>query len=181
VPAPVTGRAGELLVGVVVRAHGLRGELGVEVRTDSPEERFAPGARLLARRAGEADVMLTVAAVRAHTGRLLVTFDEVPDRTTAEGFRRARLLVESSSLAPTEDPDEFHDHELEGLRAELEDGTVVGTVREVVHGPGGDLLVLARPGAPDGLVPFVHQIVPTVDVVGGRLVLTPPEGLLDAD
>ena len=180
-PAPVTGRAGELLVGVVVRAHGLRGELGVEVRTDSPEERFAPGARLLARRAGEADVMLTVGAVRAHGGRLLVTFDEVPDRTSAEGFRRARLLVEAASLAPTEDPDEFHDHELEGLRAELADGTVVGTVREVVHGPGGDLLVLARPGAPDGLVPFVRQIVPTVDVGGGRVVLTPPEGLLDAD
>jgi 16S rRNA processing protein RimM len=183
-PAPVTGRAGELLVGVVVRAHGLRGELGVEVRTDSPEERFAPGARLTARRAGFPDVTLTVGSVRPHAvagsqGRLLVTFDEVPDRTAAEDFRRARLLVEAASLAPTDDPDEFHDHELEGLRAELEDGTAVGTVREVLHGPAGDLLVVARPGAGDALVPFVHQIVPAVDVAGGRLVLTPPEGLLD--
>jgi 16S rRNA processing protein RimM len=180
VPAPVTGRAGELLVGVVVRAHGLRGELGVEVRTDSPEERFAPGARLVARRAGAPDATVTVATARPHSGRLLVTFDEVPDRTTAEDFRRARLLVDVSALRPSDDPDEFHDHELEGLRAELEDGTVVGTVREIVHGPAGDLLVLTRPGAEDGLVPFVHQIVPTIDLAGGRVVLTPPDGLLDA-
>ena len=58
-------------------------------------------------------------------------------------------------------------------------GTTVGTVREVVHGPGGELLVLARPGVPDALVPFVRAIVPTVDLDGGRVVLTPPEGLLD--
>jgi 16S rRNA processing protein RimM len=179
VPAPVTGRAGELLVGVVVRAHGLRGELGIEVRTDSPEERFAPGVRLLARRSGFPDVTLTVGSVRPHSGRLLVTFDEVPDRAAAEELRRARLLVQAASLAPTGDPDEFHDHQLEGLRAELADGTVVGTVREILHGPAGDLLVLARSGAGDALVPFVHQIVPTVDLDGGRVVLTPPEGLLD--
>ncbi len=61
-------------------------------------------------------------------------------------------------------------HELEGLRAELADGSVVGTVREVVHGPGGELLVLARPEAPDALVPFVRAIVPTVDLAAGRLI-----------
>lgn len=165
----------------MVRAHGLRGELGVDVRTDSPEERFAPGARLVARRAGEADVTLTVGAVRPHTGKLLVTFEEVPDRTAAEPYRGARLLVEAATLPPPDDPEEFHDHQLEGLRAELEDGTAVGTVREVLHGPAGDLLVLSRTGAPDALVPFVHQIVPVVDLAGGRVVLTPPEGLLDAD
>ena len=48
-----------------------------------------------------------------------------------------------------------------------------------MHGPGGELLVLARPERPDALVPFVRAIVPTVDLAGGRLVLTPPEGLLD--
>ena len=52
-------------------------------------------------------------------------------------------------------------------------------MREVVHGPGGELLVLARPDAPDALVPFVAAIVPTVDLDAGRLVLTPPDGLLD--
>jgi 16S rRNA processing protein RimM len=177
-----------LLVGVVVRPHGLRGELVVEVRTDSPEERFAPGVELAARRpAGSrapADLpapppALTVESARAHSGRLLVRFAEAPDRTAAEGLRGVHLLVDAATLPPTGDPDEFHVHELEGLRAELADGTVVGAVREVVHGPGGELLVVSRPDLPDALVPFVTAIVPTVDVAGGRVVLTPPDGLLD--
>ena len=70
-------------------------------------------------------------------------------------------------------------HQLEGLRAELEDGTVVGTVREVVHGPGGELLVLARPDAPDALVPFVPRSCrPSTSTAAGSC-STPPEGLLD--
>ncbi|MDN5932725.1 MAG: ribosome maturation factor RimM [Pseudonocardia sp.] len=180
-PAPVRGRAGARRVGGGGRAHGLRGELGVDVRTDSPDERFAPGAALLARRAGAPDTTLTVEAVRWHSGKLLVRFVEIPDRTAAEPLRGTRLLVHTSELAPTDDPDEFHDHELEGLLAELADGTVVGTVREILHGPAGELLVLARPDAPDALVPFVHAIVPTVDLTAGRVVLTPPDGLLDVD
>jgi 16S rRNA processing protein RimM len=169
-----------LLVGVVVRPHGLRGELVVEVRTDSPEERFAPGAVLIRRSATGADEgRLTVEAARPHSGRLLVRFVEAVDRDAAEALRGARLLVEVATLPPTGDPDEFHVHQLEGLAAELADGTVIGTVREIAHGPGGELLVVARPDAPDALVPFVRAIVPTVDLDGGRVVLTPPEGLLD--
>jgi 16S rRNA processing protein RimM len=171
----------EYLVGIVVRAHGLRGELAVDVHTDSPGERFVPGSVLAARRAnGEPVGELTVESVRTHSGRLLVRFVEAPDRTAAEELRGTRLLIAADALPPLEDPDEFHAHQLEGLRAELEDGTVVGTVREVVHGPGGELLVVARPDLPDALVPFVRAIVPVVDLDGGRLVLTPPEGLLDA-
>jgi 16S rRNA processing protein RimM len=172
----------ELLVGIAVRAHGLRGELAVDVHTDSPEARFAVGSVLVARTAGGAPAgNLTVESARSHSGRMLVRFVEVPDRTAAEALRGTRLLIGADALAPPDDPDEFHVHQLEGLRAELEDGTVVGTVREVVHGPGGELLVLARPELPDALVPFVRAIVPTVDLDGGRVVLTPPEGLLDAD
>ena len=153
----------------------------MDVRTDSPRERFAPGAVLVARRAGAPDSTLTVESTRDHSGKLLVRFVETPDRTAAEELRGTRLLVDVTSLGPTGDPDEFHDHQLEGLRAELEDGTVVGTVREILHGPAGELLVLARRDAPDALVPFVHAIVPTVDLDGGRIVLTPPDGLLDID
>jgi 16S rRNA processing protein RimM len=169
-----------LLVGIVLRAHGLRGELVVDVRTDSPQERFAPGAVL--QRAGADGVglgVLTVEAARPHSGRLLVRFAEAPDRDAAEALRGSRLLVDPAALPPPDDPDEFHVHQLEGLPVELVDGTAVGTVREIVHGPGGELLVLARPDAPDALVPFVRAIVPTVDLDGGRVVLDPPEGLLD--
>jgi 16S rRNA processing protein RimM len=174
------GPAAALLVGVVVRPHGLRGELVVDVRTDSPEERFAVGAVLTRAGAdGVAEGVLTVESSRPHSGRLLVRFAETPDRSAAEALSGTRLLIDPATLPPTGDPDEFHVHQLEGLAAELADGTVVGTVREVVHGPGGELLVLDRPHQPDALVPFVRAIVPTVDLDGGRVVLTPPEGLLD--
>ena len=169
-----------LLVGVVVRAHGLRGELVVGVRTDSPEERFAPGAVLARRLPDGADAgLLTVETARPHSGRLLVRFVEAADRDAAEALRGSRLLVDAATLPPTGDPDEFHVHQLEGLAVELADGTAVGTVREIAHGPGGELLVVARPDLPDALVPFVRAIVPTVDLDGGRVVLTPPEGLLE--
>jgi len=168
-----------LLVGVIARPHGLRGELVVEVRTDSPEERFAPGAELVARRAGAPDGVLTVESSRPHSGRLLVRFVEAPDRDAAEALRGIKLVVDVGSLPPPSDPDEFHAHQLEGLRVELADGAVVGTVREIAHGPGGELLVVAREDLPDALVPFVTAIVPVVDLDGARVVLDPPEGLLD--
>lgn len=177
-----TGRiTSEVLAGVAVRAHGLGGEVAVQIHTDSPEERFAPGTVLTARRAGVPDGVLTVESSRPHSGKLLVRFVEAPDRTAAEALRGTRLVVPVDALAEPDDPDEFHVHQLEGLRAELEDGTVVGTVREVLYGPGGELLVLARPELPDALVPFVRQIVATVDLDAGRVILTPPEGLLDVE
>lgn len=177
---PTADGPAPLLVGVVLRPHGLRGELVVDLRTDSPQERFAPGAVLTRAGADGARLgVLTVEVARPHSGRMLVRFAEAPDRDAAETLRGSRLLVDRAALPPTGDPDEFHAHQLEGLSAELADGTVVGSVREVVHGPGGELLAIARPGAPDALVPFVRVIVPTVDLDGGRVVLDPPEGLLD--
>lgn len=106
-------------------------------------------------------------------------FEEVLTRDVAETLRGALLIADTSTLPPTEDPDEFYDHELEGLRAELADGTVVGKVLEIVHSPAGELLSIEHDGR-EVLVPFVKAIVPAVDVAGGRVVLDPPEGLLDA-
>lgn len=166
-----------------MKPHGIRGELAVDVRTDSPEERFAPGAVLTGKDRGGRARPLTVAAVRPHGGRLLVRFSEIPDRTAAEEVRGVTLWVDVADLPPIDDPDEFYDHELEGLRAELVDGTVVGTVREVVHSPGGELLAVEveePEGRREVLVPFVMAIVPRVEVGEGRVVLDPPEGLLEA-
>jgi 16S rRNA processing protein RimM len=163
------------VVGRVVKVHGLRGELVVEPSTDDVETRFAPGARLRLPDGG----FLTVLGARWHSGRLLLAAEEVTDRDAAERLRRAVLSAPPSDTAP-EDPEEFHDHQLEGLRVELADGTVIGTVSAVDHGAGGDLLVVDRDGG-ELLVPFVHAIVPTVDVAGGRVVLDPPDGLLDPE
>ncbi|SFW91166.1 ribosome maturation factor RimM [Amycolatopsis australiensis] len=169
----------DVVVGRIAKAHGIRGELAVDVRTDSPDERFRVGAAVTTKLRDGSKRELTIAAAREHSGRLLVRFEEVQTRDVAETLRGALLTVDTDALPPTEDPDEFYDHELAGLRAELLDGTVVGKVVEVVHSPAGELLELDVDGR-SALVPFVRAIVPTVDVAGGRVVLDPPEGLLDA-
>lgn len=169
----------DVVVGRVAKAHGVSGELAVELRTDSPDERFADGAVLRARLRDGSRRELTVQSTRPHSGRLLVRFEQVATREVAESLRGCLLYADTADLPPTDDPDEFYDHELEGLAVVLEDGSEVGTVAEVVHVPGSELLAVNRPDGSQSLVPFVRDIVPEVDVRGGRVVLTPPEGLLD--
>jgi 16S rRNA processing protein RimM len=170
----------DVVVGRVAKAHGITGELAVDVRTDSPEMRFALGAKMQAKLRDGTSRSLTVAAARPHSGRLLVRFEEVVTRDVAETLRGTLLLGSTADLPPTDDPDEFYDHELEGLDAQLTDGTSIGTVKEILHGAAGELLVVKRETG-EALIPFVREIVPTVDVRGGRVVIDPPEGLLDAD
>lgn len=169
----------EVVVGRVVKAHGLGGEVAVEVRTDEPGLRFAADATVTARRRDGSTHPLTVLSSRPHQERLLVRFTEITTRELAEALRGALLVVDAAGLPPTEDPDEFYDHELEGLAARLPDGTPVGTVLEVAHGPGSDLLVLKLDGGREALVPFVREIVPEVDLETRQVVIDPPEGLLE--
>ena len=178
----------ELVVGRVAKSHGVRGELVVEVRTDEPELRFSPGARLRGRAPrSEAVDIFTVESAREHSGRLLVRLEGVDDRTAADALRGTLFLVDTDDLPPSEDPDEFYDHELEGLSVRLADGTEIGTVNEVLHSAAGELLSI-RAGAGAGgragreiLVPFVTAIVPTVSLAEGLIVIDPPEGLLDEE
>jgi len=165
-----------LAVGRIGRAHGIRGEVSVEIRTDDPGARFAPGSSLAAD--PESVGPLTVETVREHSGRLLVRFAGFDDRTAAETLRGTVLLVDSSEIPPTGDPEEFHDHELIGLLVVTADGAEVGEVVNVEH-LGQDLLVVRRSGDDDTLVPFVRAIVPEIDVPGGRVVIDPPPGLLE--
>ncbi|MFI9384687.1 ribosome maturation factor RimM [Kutzneria sp. NPDC052558] len=168
------------VVGRVVKPHGIRGELVVDVRTDSPEERFAPGAVLATRARDGASGTVTIAAARPHTGRLLVTFEGVAGRDAAEAMRGLLLVVDAADIAPSDDPEEFYDHELEGLEVVDVQGNRIGVVAEVLHTAASDLLSVRRPDGGEALVPFVADIVPTVDVAGGRVIVDPPEGLLDA-
>lgn len=160
----------------MAKAHGITGELSVDVRTDVPELRFADGAVLAARTRDQRTRNVTVQMARPHGSRLLVRFAEIPDRTAAEGMRGAVLLADTDDLPPTDNEDEFYDHELSGLAAVLADGTPRGTVREVLHTPGGELLAVDFDGR-EVLVPFVRAIVPTVDLEKRRVILDPPEGL----
>lgn len=166
----------QLTVARIGRAHGLRGEVALDLRTDSAPDRLAVGASL---RTEPADVgPLTVAGSRVQQGRWYVTFAGVADRTAAEALRGVELVVD----APASDEDDaWYPHELAGLRAEHVDGRVVGEVVGLEHAPAHDLLVVREPDGARTLVPFVRAIVPVVDVAGGRVVLDPPGGLLAAD
>ena len=164
----------------MIRPHGIRGEVAVEVRTDDPDERFAAGSVLGTD--PQAAGPLTVESTRWHSGRLLVSFAEVADRTQAELLRGVWLTVDAAQVTPSEDPDEFHDHQLVGLTVVTAAGEPVGVVTDVRH-HGQDLLVIepaaGSPRRGQILVPFVAAIAVDVDVAGGRMVIDPPAGLLD--
>ncbi|WPF65348.1 MULTISPECIES: ribosome maturation factor RimM [unclassified Corynebacterium] len=164
----------ELMIGRVIKSHGIRGEVSVEATTDEPEERFAVG-QVLTGRQNKKDRELTVRAMRPHKGRLLLMFEEVPDRTAADSLRGMQFFAE-----PREDGDDegFYDHELEGLRV-LHSGAEIGTVTGVMHGPHRNLLEVTLESGKEALVPFVEAIVPEVDLSAGTVTITPPEGLLE--
>jgi 16S rRNA processing protein RimM len=166
-----------LTVGRIVRPHGIRGEVLVEISTDEPAQRYAVGSTLVTDR--PLPPALTVDAQRPHQGRLIVAFREVPDRDVAETLRGVLLQVDSDAVPPPADPDEFHDHQLVGLSVVDPSGEPVGELVRIDHAPAADLLVVARTGGGTALVPFTKGFVPEVDLAGGRVVIDPPPGLLD--
>lgn len=172
----------ELVVGRVAKAHGITGELVVDVRTDDPDERFAPGNRLWlkpARGGGGQDVVIESA--RPHSGRLLVRLPGVSDRNGADALRGHLFVVDSAGLPPIDDPDEFYDHQLEGLSVRTVDGQDLGSVSEVLHTAAGELLSVRTAEGREVLVPFVSAIVTSVSLADRLVEIDPPEGLLDLD
>ncbi|MDG3011011.1 ribosome maturation factor RimM [Rhodococcus sp. D2-41] len=174
----------ELVVGRVVKSHGIRGELVVEVRTDEPEQRFAVGTQLRGHKPRESKASsYTVEAAREHSGRLLLRLEGIADRDTADALRGTLFVVDSADLPPSDEEDEFYDHELEGLVAWTVGGEQVGTVVEVLHSAAGELLSIRPAGQDSGeiLVPFVAAIVTAVSLADGTVTIDPPEGLLNPE
>jgi 16S rRNA processing protein RimM len=172
-----------LVVGRIGRAHGIKGEVSVEPRTDEPERRFAVGSTLIAR-APDGVVRpggLTVAASRWHQGRLLLRLEELADRTAAEAVRGTLLEVPLDPDESPEDPEEFYDHQLIGLSVTVGDAAPVGTVVGVEHNGAQDLLDIELEDGTEVLFPFVGALVPVVDVAGGRIVVDDRPGLLRAE
>ncbi|MBA0051813.1 ribosome maturation factor RimM [Streptomyces sp. AJS327] len=166
----------QLVVARIGRAHGIKGEVTVEVRTDEPELRLAPGAVLATD--PPATGPLTIETGRVHSGRLLLRFAGVADRSAAEALRNTLLVAEVDPDVQPEDPEEFYDHQLIDLDVVTRDGGAVGRVAEISHLPGQDLIVVARPEGGEALIPFVTEIVPEIDLDRQRLVIDPPPGLL---
>ncbi|RAV34466.1 ribosome maturation factor RimM [Corynebacterium heidelbergense] len=177
-------------IGRVVKPHGVRGEVVVEVTTDDVNRRFAPGSQLDGVQ-GTRGKTLTVRGMRPHQGRMLIAFEEITDRTSAESLRGLSFYAEP---LPEEDGESFYDDELVGLAvhngltriASEGCGPSIGHISGVQHTPAGQLLeVLIDEGSnlPNAgrsvLIPFKRPIVPIVDLEAGLIVIKPPEGLLE--
>lgn len=162
----------DVVVARIGKPHGVRGEVTVHVRTDDPQRRLAVGATLRTQPASRGPV--TITGNRRHKEIVLLTLEGVADRDAAEELRNTLLLAEPESSA---DNDEWHPHELQGWAVTLADGTAVGEVVDLLVGPAQDIVVVSVAGE-EYLVPFVTEIVPTIDEANRTLIVDPPAGLL---
>ena len=158
-----------LLVGRIGRAHGILGEATIEVRTDEPDRRFAVGSKVSTDSHGE----LKIISGRVHNGILLLGFDGFNDRNAIEKLRNTLLYAEVDINETSDVADEYHVLQLVGCQAVLENGKVFGEVTDVINLPGQDLLAI-KTDKGEQLIPFVHQLVPTVDVKSKKITVIPP-------
>ena len=158
-----------LLVGRVGRAHGILGEATIEVRSDDQDRRFAVGEKLQSDEHGD----LIIISGRVHNGILLLGFAGYSDRNQIEKLRNTLLYAEVDINVVREDADDFHVLQLIGCQAFLENGLLFGEVTDVINLPSQDLLAINTPEN-EVLIPFVHQLVPVVDITAKRLVVIPP-------
>ena len=167
-----------LVLARIGKPHGLRGEVTVRLHTDEPEGRFPVGAVIETEADPGSGVpkTLTIASTRVHNGVWLLSFEEIPDRTGAEGLRGTRLVSEEAAPA-TDDEDAFYEDDLVGLEARDPSGAVVGTVVGLEIGAAQDRLVLRLTDGVTAYVPFMRHMVPVV--AEDHVVVDPPAGLFD--
>lgn len=170
----------EVIVATIGRAHGLRGEVALTLRTDQPEERLQDGTAFAVEVGGRPRT-LTVAGTRLQQDRWYVRFAEVSDRTDAESLRGTDLaLAVDEEVEADEDPDAWYPSQLEGLAVRHVDGRELGTVAGIEHYPAQDLLVVRTPDRRRVQLPLVEQLVPEVDLEAGVVLADPPGGLFEA-
>jgi 16S rRNA processing protein RimM len=174
-----------IIVGRVRKAHGIRGEVVVEVFTDEPDAVFASGRRVFAGTAtGDLSgnrLELHIRSARPFNEGLLVGFAEVPDRNAAETWRGRYLLLPTAEL-PAPDENEVYVHDLVGMRVELSDGQPVGTVEEIYELPQGLAIDVRRAAPRDAetvMLLYDEHTVSSVSKTERVIVVTPPEGLLE--
>src|SRR5262245_22473369 len=162
-----------LLVGRVMRPHGLGGEVSVEVLSDFPE-RFAPGPSLVWPR-GWDERPLTLSAVRPHGRRLLITFEGVRDAESARALAGGELAVPKDEAFPAPEG-YYYSHEIRGWTCETPEGRRLGTAADLEATPAGPMLSVDTGAGRIALVPFVNAVVRSVVREARRIVLDPPEG-----
>jgi 16S rRNA processing protein RimM len=164
------------VVGRIARAHGIRGQVIVNLETDFPDERFRPGAELFVERGGRVEP-LTIATVRFHRERPILGLRGVETIDDAEAMAGLELRVPLDRLAALP-PGTFYRHDLIGCRVETTRGEVVGVVTDVEGTMAGSRLVIAGASG-EVLVPLATEICPEIDPAGKRIVIDPPAGLVD--
>ncbi len=166
-----------IVIGRIVKPHGIRGEVIVESQTEAPDERFTPGARVFV---GEPDnpraKEARIGTARPHQGRYIVKFEHVHDRTTAETLRNTLLSIPAEEARPLE-PGRYYPHDLEGFDVVDESGQALGVMGAVLENPANDLWVVRTPEGRDVLVPAVGEFIRNVDVEQRRIVIRPIPGL----
>jgi 16S rRNA processing protein RimM len=170
----------QLRVARLLKAHGLKGAIKLELYTDDPARRFVPGASFdlqVPTSSPWHGKTLELSELRWYNGHPVAFFDGITDRTAAEGLVKAILWVDQDAAELPEESDAWYDHQLVGLRA-VRDGAEVGRVVRVDHLPAQDLLAVAT-ATGEVLVPFVKAFVPAVDIAAGTVTLTPPAGLFE--
>ncbi|MBV1778745.1 ribosome maturation factor RimM [Paeniglutamicibacter sp. ABSL32-1] len=163
-----------LQVARIGKPHGIRGEVTVQVLTDAPQDRFVPGAVFEVEH--PAFKQLTVEGARWNKEILLLAFEELLDRNAAETVRGAKLFIDTEEVE--DDGEGWYEHELVDLEARVGD-KVVGKVTALRTGNVQDLLVVESTEGDEIYVPFVESIVPEVNIEGGYILMTPPEGLFE--
>jgi 16S rRNA processing protein RimM len=160
-----------VVVGTVTKAHGVRGQVAVQVLSDNPD-RFAEGAVVYL----EDGRALTVSSTRSHGGRLLLTFREIRDRDAAEGLRGRTLVVPESMLPPLPEG-EWWPHQLQGCDVHTESGRDLGRLVDVIPNPANDLWVARTADGIETLVPALRDVIVEVDPAGKRIVVRDVAGL----
>jgi 16S rRNA processing protein RimM len=170
--------AGEkrVCVGQLLGAHGVRGLVKLASFTADPAAIADYGALTDA----DGKRAFTVVLRGANKGHWLAEIAEVKDREAAQALNGTRLFALRAQLPPPGE-EEFYHADLIGLRAELPDGTALGTVAAMHNFGAGDIVELALPGGQRPMLPFGKETVPVIDIAGGRMVVDPPDGLLDSD
>ena len=165
----------QLVVARIGRAHGVRGEVTIELRTDNPSERFEVGR--VFKTDPERFTPLKIASIRDHNGTVLLSFEGRPDRNSVEELRNVLLIADVDIPIPSEQDDEFHATLLIGCRVFTEENLELGEVIDILQLPTQDALVVKR-ASEEILIPFVKKHVPMVDVKEKRIVVREMEGLI---
>lgn len=166
-----------VVIGEVIKPHGIRGEFHVANHADSPLL-YTPGARVWFRAPGKPERPVNILSCRPHQGRLLLTIEGVADRDAADGLRGMEVVVRAEDM-PELDEGEVYLHEIVGYDVVLLDGSKVGVLESFMDIPGQDVWVIRGPDGKEILLPAHAETVPEIDATARKITINPPPGLLD--